>query len=84
VLSTFILNRLFDVISSMLQRNLHTEQCLIWILALNRRNISGELLIDTKVKLVNALSTVASKATKRGLLAALLASKLSRTMLIQI
>lgn len=54
----------------------------MWTLALTRKDLSFELQVDSKLRLINGLSAVASKNTKRGLLAALLASKLSRSLTI--
>ena len=74
------MNRLYDVIGSMLQKGQHVEQGLIWILALSRKDLFVELTIETKMKLIRGLSLTASNVSKRGLLAALLASKLSRRL----
>lgn len=34
-------NRLYDIVSTLLQQNSHVERCLLWILALTRGGVSG-------------------------------------------
>ena len=80
VLSTSLLNRLYDTIAAMLLKSSNSEQCVIWVLAVTRSDRTREFSLDVVKKLVAGLISVASKVSKRGLLAALLASKLSRAL----
>ena len=80
VLSTSLLNRLYDTIAAMLLKSSNSEQCVVWVLAVTRSDRTREFSLDVTKKLVAGLISVASKVSKRGLLAALLASKLSRSL----
>jgi hypothetical protein len=64
----------------MLQKGVHVEQGLIWSLVLIRKRYELELHEETKLRLIKGLTAAASNVSKRGLLAALLASKLSKTV----
>jgi hypothetical protein len=75
-------NRLFEGIALMLKQHLHVERCLIWCLALIRGPTEHVVSLSNYVaaELTTALEcTHDSDSSKRGLLAALLKSRLART-----
>ena len=82
MLSFSTLNKLFNAVPViMLQYPEHVERCLVWILAIvrNKEKLANNLSGHTKRDLLEALDITSKEPSKRGLLASLLKSQLSRS-----
>jgi len=71
-LSITVRNKLYGRISTMLNNGKEVERNLVWILALVRQNLVGEMVRHTVYDVRTALLHTASEPSKRGMLAALL------------
>ena len=71
-------NRIFDGISTLLNRGHHLERSLVWCLALVRGRLVPDMTSSTLSSLKQALSKVGSEPSKRGLLAAMLEESIRR------
>jgi hypothetical protein len=74
-------NRVFECIALMLKQGIHEERCLIWCLALIRGNnydFCASLTENVKAELSSALNVTSQDTSKRGLLASLLRSRLTK------
>ena len=72
ILSITVRNKLYGRISTMLNNGKEVERNLVWILALVRQNLVGEMVRHTLYDVRTALLHTASESSKRGMLAALL------------
>lgn len=72
ILSITVRNKLYGRISTMLNNGKEVERNLVWILALVRQNLVGEMVRHTLYDVRTALLHTASEPSKRGMLAALL------------
>ena len=71
-LNITVRNKLYGRISTMLSNGKEVERNLVWILALVRQNLIGEMVRHTMYDVRTALLHTASEPSKRGMLAALL------------
>ena len=73
-------NRLYEGIALMMKQRLHIERSLAWCLALirDREDYCSTLTGHVQMELTAALEVVSIDNSKRGLLAGLLCSQLSR------
>ncbi|RYG69519.1 hypothetical protein EON64_02475 [archaeon] len=78
-------NKLYDLISTLLLQGRHVERCLMWVLSLVRERggddkggLFGEVAMHTQRDLQDALQRLSHEPSKRGLLASLLSSQISK------
>lgn len=85
LLSASARNRLYDIISTLLQQGKHVERSLVWVLALVRGHdhMMYEVAGHTKKDMQEALQRLAQEPSKRGLLASLLNAQLKKQLAIK-